>query len=65
MKKIADEAMKLAPCVEKQIVVKRAGIDVNMTADRDFWYHDLFKEAGQIVVIVGEVADVHFQRIGE
>ena len=49
LKKIADEAMKLAPCVEKQIVVKRAGIDVNMTADRDFWYHDLFKEADEWV----------------
>jgi hypothetical protein len=27
--------------------------------------HDLFEKARQIVVIFGEVANVHFQRIGE
>jgi len=45
LKKIADEAMKLSPTVEKQIVVKRAGLDVDMAEGRDLWYHELIKEA--------------------
>jgi acetyl-CoA synthetase len=49
LKKAADEAVKLAAergvRVEKVIVVKRAGIEVNMVSGRDYWYHELLKEA--------------------
>ena len=49
LKKVADEAMKLAPTVKKQIVVKRTGIDVEMADGRDLWWHDLMKEADDYV----------------
>ncbi len=46
LKKVADEAMKLwRPTVKKQIVVKRTGVDVEMADGRDFWWHDLMKDA--------------------
>jgi acetyl-CoA synthetase len=49
LKKAADEAIALAAekgvKVEKVIVVRRAGIDVKMVEGRDFWYHELVKEA--------------------
>ncbi len=31
--------------VEKVVVVKRAGIDVDMAPGRDYWYHDIISEA--------------------
>ncbi len=37
---IADTAMDNSTCVEKAIVVKRAGNQVNMKAGRDLWWHD-------------------------
>lgn len=37
---IADAAMDNSTCVEKAIVVKRAGNQVNMKAGRDVWWHD-------------------------
>jgi acetyl-CoA synthetase len=37
---IADAAMENSTCVEKAIVVKRAGNQVNMKAGRDVWWHD-------------------------
>lgn len=37
---IADSAMDNSTCVEKAIVVKRAGNPVNMKAGRDVWWHD-------------------------
>jgi len=49
LKRIADEAMDLAPTVKKQVVVKRAGLDVAMKAGRDFWYHELLAEASDYV----------------
>jgi acetyl-CoA synthetase len=49
LKRIADEAMDLAPCVKKAVVVKRAGVDVEMKAGRDFWYHELLAEASDWV----------------
>ncbi|MCE4599029.1 MAG: acetate--CoA ligase [Desulfurococcales archaeon] len=49
LKKAADEAVKLAEDrgvrVEKVVVVRRAGVDVNMVEGRDYWYHDLVNEA--------------------
>jgi acetyl-CoA synthetase len=36
----ADEALKDCPDVEKVIVVKRLGIDVPFTEERDVWWHE-------------------------
>ena len=36
----ADEALKECPGVEKVIVVKRLGIDVPFTKERDSWWHE-------------------------
>ncbi|WP_369434241.1 acetate--CoA ligase [Psychromonas sp. MME1] len=41
LKSIADEAMKRSPTIEVCITVKYNGLDVNMEAERDFWYHNL------------------------
>jgi len=41
LKEIADEAMKRSPTIEVCITVKHNNLDVNMEAERDFWYHDL------------------------
>jgi acetyl-CoA synthetase len=45
LKKVSDEAVALSPSVEKQIVVNRTGLDVEMQEGRDFWYHELLKDA--------------------
>ena len=49
LKKVADEAMKLSPTVQKQVVVKRTGVDVEMAEGRDFWYHELIAQAEEYV----------------
>jgi acetyl-CoA synthetase len=49
LKKVADEAMKLSPTVQRQVVVKRSGIDVEMAEGRDFWYHELIAQAEEYV----------------
>jgi acetyl-CoA synthetase len=49
LKRIADEAMDLSPCVKSAVVVKRAGVDVEMKPGRDFWYHELLLEASDRV----------------
>ncbi len=41
LKSIANEAIKRSPTIEVCITVKRAGNEVYMENDRDFWYHDL------------------------
>jgi acetyl-CoA synthetase len=41
LKKIIDEALKRSATVEHVIVIKRTGLEVNMEAGRDYWYHDL------------------------
>lgn len=41
LKGIADEAMAKSPTIERCIVVQRTCHDVNMEAERDFWFHDL------------------------
>ncbi len=43
-KKNADEALKDCPTVEKCIVVKRLGIDVNWVEGRDIWYHEAIND---------------------
>ena len=41
LKDIVDDATRFAPTVENIIVVRNTGQDVEMTAERDHWYHDL------------------------
>ncbi|MDZ4719158.1 MAG: acetate--CoA ligase [Roseiflexaceae bacterium] len=41
LKKIADDAMEHSPTIQSCIVLKRTGHNVNMTAGRDYWLHDL------------------------
>jgi len=41
LKAAVDAAMEKSPTVEKVVVVKRTGGDVDMVPDRDFWWHDL------------------------
>ncbi|MFC1945930.1 acetate--CoA ligase [Chloroflexota bacterium] len=43
----ADAACKECPQVKDVIVVKRLGIDINMQANRDFWWHEEI-DAGDI-----------------
>jgi acetyl-CoA synthetase len=40
LKRIADEAIELAPTVERMLVLRRTGGDVPMTDGRDVWWHD-------------------------
>ena len=53
LKKIADEALEMAPSVETVIVVKNvtargANIDVPMTEGRDYWFHDLLPSHAKV-----------------
>ncbi len=45
LKKNCDEALAQCPSVEKVVVVRRTGQDVNMTAGRDYWWHELMAKA--------------------
>ncbi|MCE9546286.1 MAG: acetate--CoA ligase [Planctomycetia bacterium] len=45
LKETVDEALKKSPTIEKCIVVRRTGTDVNMTPGRDFWYDELMDAA--------------------
>ncbi len=49
LKEIADETVKTTPLIEKVLVVKRAGNEVNMKEGRDFWLDDLLGEAESYV----------------
>ena len=49
LKGIVDEAMGMCPSVEKVIVVKRAGVPVDMTPSRDLWLDDLLENADSYV----------------
>ncbi len=44
LKEIADKALEIATSCEKTIVVRRAGIPVNMKEGRDVWMHELLKD---------------------
>jgi acetyl-CoA synthetase len=41
LKKNADDALKGSPTIEKVIVYRRTGSDVEMTHGRDVWWHEL------------------------
>ena len=45
LKENADEATKETPSIEKVIVVKRTGNDIDFVEGKDFWWHDLMKNA--------------------
>jgi len=45
LKNIVDETLTKTPSVEKVIVARRAGIEVQMKEGRDFWLQDLLKNA--------------------
>ncbi len=49
LKEIVEEAISLSPSIEKTIVVRRAGIPVEMKPGRDFWLHDLLDKAAPFV----------------
>ncbi len=45
LKNISDEALNLAPSIEKVVVTRRGNIPVNMKPGRDFWLHELLDDA--------------------
>src|SRR5262245_37485849 len=45
LKANVDAALAKSPTVEKCIVVNRCGIPIEMEADRDYWYHNLMRDA--------------------
>jgi acetyl-CoA synthetase len=45
LKKISDEALENAPSIERVVLVKRTGTDVQVRNGRDLWWHDLMREA--------------------
>lgn len=45
LKVAVDASLEKSPSVEKVIVVRRTGGDVDMVPDRDFWWHDLMQDA--------------------
>ena len=44
LKATVDEAMEKSPTVEKVVVYRRTGGDINMVPDRDYWWHDLMDD---------------------
>ncbi len=47
LKKIGDEAVAETPSIEKVVVVKRTGQEIEMREGRDLWYHDLMADADE------------------
>jgi acetyl-CoA synthetase len=45
LKETVDEALAKSPSVQKCVVLKRVGNEVNMLPGRDFWWHELMAEA--------------------
>ncbi|MHC4400626.1 MAG: acetate--CoA ligase [Planctomycetota bacterium] len=45
LKQTVDEALAKSPTVEKCVVLRRVGAEVDMTEGRDFWWHDLVDDA--------------------
>ncbi len=45
LKGMADKALETCPTIEKVIVSQRTKNSVSMKSGRDFWYHDLMKDA--------------------
>ncbi len=45
LKVAVDASLEKSPSVEKVVVVRRTGGEVDMVPDRDFWWHDLMQDA--------------------
>jgi acetyl-CoA synthetase len=45
LKERADEAVEKSPSIEKVVVVRRIGREVPMKEGRDFWWHELMRDA--------------------
>ena len=45
LKKAVDDSLAKSPTVEKVVVLRRTGSPVNMTTDRDYWWHELMQDA--------------------
>jgi acetyl-CoA synthetase len=41
LKHTVDESLEKSPTIEKTVVVRRTGSNVNMVPDRDYWWHEL------------------------
>jgi acetyl-CoA synthetase len=48
LKKIADQALEKTPTIESVIVVRVNDEPCDMTAGRDFWYHDVMPDASAV-----------------
>jgi acetyl-CoA synthetase len=44
IKKVVDEALKNCPSIQKNIVLKRTGAEVQMQPERDAWWHEEIKK---------------------
>jgi len=49
LKNICDEAVSLSTSIEKVVVARRAGVDINMKPGRDVWLHELLDDAVSFV----------------
>jgi len=49
LKNICDEAVNLSTSIEKVVVARRAGVDINMKPGRDVWLHELLDDAVSFV----------------
>ncbi len=45
LKQAVDASLEKSPSVQKVVVVRRTGSPVEMVPDRDYWWHDLMKDA--------------------
>ncbi|WP_417387988.1 acetate--CoA ligase [Gimesia sp.] len=45
LKEAVDQSLEKSPSVEKVVVYRRTGCEVDMVPDRDYWWHDLMEDA--------------------
>ena len=45
LKEAVDKSLEKSPSVEKVVVVRRTGYEVEMVPDRDYWWHELMEGA--------------------
>ena len=45
LKEAVDQSMEKSPSVEKVVVYRRTGCEVDMVPDRDYWWHKLMEDA--------------------
>ncbi|QDU00473.1 Acetyl-coenzyme A ligase [Gimesia chilikensis] len=44
LKEAVDQSLEKSPSVEKVVVYRRTGCEVDMVPDRDYWWHDLMED---------------------